>query len=133
MSDESLFSALFARMDLRKEAEQLVLILKAYIEMDKRESLLWKAHVEKTGEPPKSCRSDKTFIQTIMNITKKSQKEVKAKFDYFDNEGAHIMEDELKDKFFEQLANNRIPQGQLRPIAQVLHKISKLDYGRWYA
>ena len=119
--------------NLRKEAELLVLILKAYIEMDKRESLLFKAHIVKTGELPESCSNDKKFIQTIMNITKKSQKEVKAKFDYFDNEGAHIMEDGLKDKFIERLANNQIPQGQVRPIAQALNKISKLGYGRWYA
>lgn len=68
-----------------------------------------------------------------MQITKKSEKEIKHQFHYFDEESAHITEDDLKNRFIEQLASGSIQTTQIKPIAQVFDKISKLDYDRWYS
>ena len=68
-----------------------------------------------------------------MHLTQKSEKEVEYEFKYFDNEGAHITEDELKNRFIKQLANGSMQTSQIKPTAQLLDKISQLEYGRWYA
>lgn len=120
-------------MDLKREAEQLLRIINEYTKLHERQSQKFKAHIAKTGKPPQDCKSDKAFIQAVMQITNKTQKQVQHEFDYFDNEGVHITEDELKDKFIEHVATNKISREQIKPIAQVLDKISKTDYVRWYA
>lgn len=67
----------------------------------------------------------------LLQMTRQAKMKVRDK--PVDNETAHIMEDELKNKFIEQLAHDSIHTAKIKPIAQVLDKISKLTYDRWYA
>lgn len=90
--------------DLQQEAELFLAIMKAFQAEKTKQTLRNISSVEKTGDLPKDCKASKTFIKTTMHITKKSQKEIEHDFNSFDNEGAHITEDDLKNRFIEQLA-----------------------------
>lgn len=119
--------------DLKYEAELFLAIMKAFQVEKNRQTIRNRASIVKTGDLPEDYKASKTFIRTIMHITKKSQKETEHEFNSFDNEGAHITEDDLKNRFIKQLASGSIQTTQIKPIAQVLDKISKLQYDRWYA